>query len=287
MIDLSIIIVNWNTQKLLRDCLGSIFKYTKGLNYEIIVVDNGSADGSVEFIKSLTSSRVNELKNPLINNSLIKNKIIIKLIKNKNNLGFAKANNQGIRIAKGDYILLLNSDTKITENAFKKMVNFAEAKPKLGIAGPKLINPGDRVQKSTAPFYTLPVTAFSLFGGDRWLRRSYQQPQQVDWVEGSCFLVKKKVFNQVGLLDEKFFMYVEEMEFCYRSSRAGWQTWYYPEAEVYHLIRGSSANRQKAVDWIHQGLIYFYQKHFADWQLPVLKCLLRLKAAYAQVFKLG
>ena len=128
---------------------------------------------------------------------------------------------------------------------------------------------------------------FELFGLKRWTRQAPNQTCQVDWVEGSCFLIKREVIKQIGLLDEKFFMYIEEVEFCYRAQKAGFKTWYYPETKVFHLVRGSSPEgKQKAVNWIHEDLIYFYQKHFASWQLAVLKCLLRFKKAYAQAIKL-
>ena len=262
--DLSVIIVSFNTKDILRDCLKSLTLNTqyKILNTETIVVDNGSADGSVEMVEK-------EFPN-------------VRLIKNKKNLGFARANNQGIKIARGEYVLLLNSDTKIVDNALVKMVKFAKSDKKIGIVGPKLLNPDSTPQPSTAPFYTLPVTLISLFGGDRFLRQSYKDIRKVDWVSGACFLIKREVVENIGLLDEKFFMYVEEMEFCFRAQKAGYQVYFYPQAEVIHQVRGSSSvGKQRAILGIYQGLIYFYQKHFASWQLYMLKFLLQTKAAGA------
>jgi len=257
MIDLTVIIVNWNTKKLLQACLNSVLQKTRGIKYEIIVVDNGSTDGSAALVRQFKK---------------------VKLVANKKNLGFAAANNQAIKKARGEYLVLLNSDTLLENNALKKLVDFARSKPRLGILGAKLINPGNRVQCSTGRFYTLPVVALSLFGADRWLRRAPQKACRVDWVEGSCFLINRRVLEEIGLLDEKFFMYVEEMEFCYRAKKAGWQTWYYPKAKVLHLVRGSTPeSKQKAINWIHEGLQYFYQKHFSRFQQAVLKYLLRLK----------
>jgi len=262
MIDLSIVIVNWNTKELLEDCLNSIFKQTKGVKFEVILVDNGSTDGSVEMVKKKFGEAI--------------------LIENKKNLGFAKANNLGIKKAKGQFILLLNSDTKLVGNALTKLIDFANTKSNLGIAGPQLLKQDGTIQPSTAPFYTLPITTISLFKGDKFLRRSPKKTCQVDWVEGSCFLMSRAVLDKIGLLDEKFFMYIEEMEFCYRAKKAGFSTWFYPQAQVYHLTRGSlPENKQRVIWWIYEGLIYFYQKHFAGWQLTVLKFLLRAKAALA------
>jgi GT2 family glycosyltransferase len=260
--DLSIIIPSFNTKDLLQACLQSVFQQTKGIDFEVIVVDNHSTDGSPEMVKKKFPQVI--------------------LIKNKTNLGFAQANNQGMKRAKGEYFLLLNSDTKIKSNALKKLVSLAKKKKDLGIAGSRLLNLNDTPQPSTGPFYTLPLTFISLFRGDHYLRQSPSQTKKVDWLMGACFLIKREVTKKVGYLDEKFFMYVEEMEYCYRAHKAGFGVYFFPRAEVYHLERGSSPEgKQKAVWGIYQGLIYFYQKHFAPWQLAVLKLLLRTKALIA------
>jgi GT2 family glycosyltransferase len=262
MIDLSIIIVNWNTKQLLLDCLSSIFKNTKGLNYEVIIVDNASTDGSTEEIKNL------KLK--------IKNLV---LIENKTNLGFAKANNQGIKIAKGRYILLLNSDTKIVDNSLKKLVDFAKTKPNLGVLGPRLLNKDGSFQPSVGRFFTLPWAILWLMTGDKFLYSSPSQSRKVEWVMGAAFLVSRQAIEKAGLLDENFFMYMEEVEWCWRIKKSGLQIWFYSGAEIYHLVRGSSPEgKQKAILWIYRGLIYFYQKHFAPWQVTMLKLALRIKA---------
>lgn len=263
--DLSIIIISFDTKELLRECLTSVLNQTKGVEFEVIVVDNGSSDTSVEMVKKEFPQ--------------------IKLIKNKENLGFAKANNQALRQSHGEYVLLLNSDTKIVNNALVKLVNFAESKKDLGIAGPRLLNLNDTPQPSAAPFYTLPVTAISLFSGDKFLRQSPSKSTPVDWVSGACFLIKREVIEKIGLLDERFFMYAEEMEFCYRAKKAGYQVYFYPQAEVIHLIQGGSSaswqGKQKAIWGIYRGLIHFYRKHFAPWKLFVLKFLLKAKAVGA------
>jgi len=259
---LSIIIVSFNTKKLLQNCLKSVFSQTKGIDFEVIVVDNASKDGSAAMVKKEFPRA--------------------KLIQNQRNLGFAKANNKGIKQAKGEWLLLLNSDTKIINNALAKLVNFAQKQPGLGIAGPRLLNVDHSPQLSTAPFYTLPITAISLFKGDRWLRQSPEKIKKVDWVSGACFLIKKQVIQKIGFLDEKFFMYVEEMEYCYRAKKNGFLTFFYPGSEVLHFERGSSVDgKEKAILSIYKGLIFFYKKHFACWQVSVLKFLLQTKAGLA------
>ena len=164
-------------------------------------------------------------------------------------------------------------------------MDFAKSKEELGVVGPKLLNPDGSPQLSVASFFTLPKAFVWLLTGDRFLYSSLPQSHSVDWVMGAALMVKKDVIDKVGLLDEKFFMYMEEVEWCYRIKKAGFEIWFYPGAEIFHLVRGGSPaswrGKQKAILNIYQGLIYFYQKHFASWQLPVLKLLLLTKAAGA------
>ena len=266
MIDLSIIIVNFNTEKLLRDCLQSVFKHTQNLSFEVIVVDNNSADGSLKMLEKDFSQ--------------------VRVVASQKNLGFAGGNNEGIRKAKGEFILLLNSDTKLEKNGFLKLVELAKTKKNLGICGPRLLNEDKTTQPSTMPFLRLPMAAIWLFTGDRFLKKSPSLSKRVDWLSGACFLIKREVIDQIGFLDEKFFMYVEEMEYAYRASKKGFQCWFFPQVEVYHLERGRSPEgKRRTIWWIYEGMVYFYRKHFAGWQLDVLKLLLRLKAVLA--FGLG
>jgi len=266
MIDLSIVIVNFNTKELLKNCLRSVFKHTQNLSFEVIVVDNASGDNSLKILRQDFSR--------------------VKVIASEKNLGFAGGNNEGIKKAKGQFVLLLNSDTKIEKNAFLKLIELAKTKEALGICGPRLLNEDKTIQSSTMPFLRLPLAAVWLFTGDRFLKKSPVSARRVDWLSGACFLIKREVIDKVGLLDDKFFMYVEEMEYAYRAFKKGFQCWFFPQVAVYHLERGRSPEgKQKAIWWIYEGMIYFYRKHFAPWQLDVLKLLLRLKAVLA--FGLG
>lgn len=259
---LSVIILNWNTEKLLKNCLQTVFKQTKGLDFEVIVVDNASADGSKTMVKKEFPQA--------------------KVIVNPQNWGYAKGNNQGLKAAKGEWLLLLNTDTKLKARALTNLVAFARTKPKLGVVGPRLLNMDGSFQASAAPFFNLSNTFLWLFSGDRFLYSSPPHPCQVDWVMGSAFLVAQKAIKKAGLLDEKFFMYLEDQEWCFRIKKAGFEIWFYPEAEIYHLNRGSTGGSQKqAIIWIYQSLVYFYQKHFAPWKGFVLKLMLKAKAAGA------
>ena len=303
--DLSIIIVNFNTKDLLKNCLCSLidsngFRINSNAdskkieNYEIIIVDNNSTDKSVEFINQLTnkkvngltSKRVNEFNNSLINNSLINNKLTIKLIENKKNLGFAKANNQALRRARGEYILLLNSDTEVIDDGIDKLLNFLKENKEVDIAGGKLFNKDNTLQPSCGPFYSLPVCFFMLFlKGDKLklTRWSPKKTSEVDWVSGACLMVKRRVFEKLSF-DENIFMYMDEIEFLYRAKKTGFKVFFYPKAKFLHLGAASSEGRKTPVLNIFRGLLYFYKKHHFGWQLFFLKLMLKIKAAGAYLF---
>ena len=279
---LSVIIANYNAKELLKDCLESVFKYTKGLDFEVIVVDNGSTDGSVEYLKTQNS----KLKTTCPAGKRARQNLKLKTILNKENLGFAKANNQGIKIAEGKYILLLNSDTLLKDNVFSKMVDFMEKHPGVSAVGPRLLNADDSKQASVGRFPTLPVVIVMLFkehfGGSRYVRCSPDETGEVDWVMGAALMARKKIFDRIGLLDEKIFMYNEEVEWCYRVKKEKGRIFYYPSAEIIHLWQGSSKTGKKdPILNIYKGLLYFYQKHKNPIELAVLRFLLKLKAGSA------
>lgn len=258
MIDVSIIIVSYNTQELLKKCLESLVKYTKGVNhrpsvikYEVIVVDNKSLDGSRDIVKKIKG---------------------IRLIENDVNLGFSKANNRGIALSKGRYVLLLNSDTFLHENSLGKMVEWMDKNPKVGISTCKLLNVDGSLQPTGGLFPDkLRLLLWSLFLDDipyiETVFGSYHPRaswfvgiKYQDWVTGAFFLIRREVLNKLGGLDEDIFMYGEEMEFCYRASRYGWKIAYVPVTSITHIGRasGTSAN---AILGEYRSLIYFYKKH--------------------------
>ncbi len=275
-IKLSIIIVNWNTRELLRNCLKSISQGLmlnaegKKLNTEIIVVDNGSTDNSIEVVKMLKKSNSN---------------VQIKLIENKKNLGFAKANNQGIEAAQGEYILLLNSDTVAKKGAIVKTIDWMDKNKNVDIVGCKLLNPDGSDQPSVGNFPNLFQVFKMLFldfitGG--WSMQSPNKIIPVDWVMGAFMMVRKKVFNEIGGFDENIFMYMEEVEWCYRAKNQGYKTFFHPLPKVIHIKGGSSkTGKTGPILNIYQGLIYFYQKHKPKWQLFLVRIMLKLKAGCA------
>jgi len=257
---ISIIILSWDTKSLLHDCLKSL----KG-NNEIIVVDNGSTDDSPQMVQKEFPE--------------------VKLIKNLKNLGFGAANNQGMKVAQGDYLLLLNSDTVVGKDAPLKMATFLAENPQVGAVGCRLLNSDGSLQPSAGPFPSLGV-AFVMLFWEHWLknlvRASFKKTTEVDWVMGAALMVRLEVIKKAGLMDEGIFMYMDEVEWCYRIKKAGFKVFFYPGAEITHLFGGSSkTGRQAPILNIYRGLIYFYQKHYSANQLKILKFMLKLKAGGA------
>jgi GT2 family glycosyltransferase len=283
-IDVTIIIVSYNTMRLLEACLHSIYNNISELNFEVIVVDNNSRDGSQEMVK--------------------KNFSDVKLIQNKENLGFSKANNQGIRIAKGDYLLLLNPDTAIMPEALDSMVEFMKKNQKVGAIGPKLIDINGVVQPSAGredTIYTVLLRyctprSFNvkikrilaknhfrkfrkLLGSqvDSYLLRSeIETPTEIDRISGASFLVRRKTIKEVGLLDEKIFLYSEDADLCFRIKKKGWKIVYFPEAKIIHYGGGASGGDFKPVPFCYgvESAHYYFKKHYNKTTSFTVRCAL-------------
>jgi len=252
--DVSIIIVNWNTLDYLRECLNSVIEQTR-VQYEIFVVDNGSSDKSAEMVK-------NDFPE-------------VKLIENKENRGFAAANNQAIPLCKGLNILLLNPDTKVLDHAIDKLVHFMERHPDVGAVTGKLLNSDGTLQKSVGNFYSFWNTLLEnrliprLLPFNKFLARrlvafwDHKTPREIDWARGALLMIRKKVVEQVGLLDEQFYIYGEEIDWCWRIKKAGWKIIFIPEAEVIHY--GKAASNQRRTKMFIQNYKSFYiflKKHY-------------------------
>ncbi len=264
-IEISIIIPSWNTKGLLRNCLKSL-----GSNWEVIIVDNGSTDGTMRMIEEEFPKTI--------------------LIKNKKNLGYGAANNQGMKKAKGDYLLLLNSDTIIKDKAPLLMANYLKNHPQVGVVGCRLLNKDGSLQPSAGPFPSLKIAAIMLFF-EHWLgdlvRSSFEKTREVDWVMGAALMIKRDILSRAGFMDEGLFMYMDEVEWAYRIKKAGYKVVFYPKAQIIHLGWGSSkSGRREPILNIYRGLIYFYKKHCPRWQLPILKLMLKLKAGGAYLLGL-
>ncbi len=271
--EISIAIVNWNVRHLLQRCLRSIFEHSGGLRLEIIVVDNASSDGSVNMVRQDFPQ--------------------VHLIANQDNVGFPRGNNQAIAASRGRYVLLLNPDTEIVGEALDTMVAYLDAHPQVGALGPQLLNPDGSVQSSRRRFPTM-ATAFLestilqlWFPRNRVLSRYYlldradDETQEVDWVMGACLLARRQAIEQVGLLDEDYFMYSEELDWCYRFKKQGWQVVYLPAARVVHH-EGKSSEQVVPARHIHfqRSKVLFFKKHFGPRRAEALRLFLLATYVY-------
>ncbi len=266
MPDLSVLIVNWNVRDLLRHCLHSILANLPPCKLEIIVVDNGSTDGSGEMVRTEFPQ--------------------VHLIANPDNRGFPAANNQGLAVARGRYVLLLNPDTEVVGDALETMVAFADAHPNVGVVGPQLLNPDGTVQSSRRRFPTLATALFEStwlqpYAPRRLLERYYvldrpdDEVQDVDWVTGAALMARREAIEQVGPLDEGFFMYSEELDWCRRFREAGWQVVYLPTARIVHYV-GKSSEQVLPARHIHfqTSKVRYFRKYHGPVAAEVLRLVI-------------
>lgn len=256
----SIIILSYNTKSILQECLTSLFsKIDK--KTEVIVIDNASSDDSVAMVKTLFPQ--------------------VKVVANKENAGFAKGINLGATKATGEYLLFLNSDTTITTSLLTLERNF-HSNPNIAVVGGQLLYPDGKKQRSFGSFYDLRSVTTMLVRGDTGeiRRQANTKPFEVDWVSGGFMMVRRKMFEEIKGFDEHFFMYIEDMELCYRMKKKGYSIVFDPNVTVTHIGQGSS-NRTFAIIHIYKGLLYFYKKHKTSQEYAILKTLLRGKAMSA------
>lgn len=280
-IDLTISIISYNTKNLLRDCLNSIYQNAGEYRFEVILVDNNSKDGSAEMVEKEFSS--------------------VRLVRNRENVGFSRANNQAIKKSKGRYILLLNSDTVFISDASSKMIHFMDTHPEAGVVGGKVFRPDLTAQASTRGPLDVRTLFISFFGlksliptaGREFIvkllgpllgktARSYvdcyqdeNNPVLVDEVSGVCFCVRREVVEQVGLLDENFFMYYEDTDWSARIREKGWKMYILPEASIIHYVQQSV---KKAFDKTFvarcKGVDYYFKKYRDRREILVLKMII-------------
>lgn len=282
ILDLSIIMVSFNTKDLTVSCLNSIVKNTKGIKYEIVVIDNASEDGSFQELKNL---RNNEQRN-------------LKIIKNKRNLGFAAGNNQGWKVAKGKYILFLNTDAEILDNTLSEMVHWMNKNQDVGVASCMLKSKNGLIQPTGGyfptilsvfswmtiqdfPFVDKIIKPFHPLHGRSFFSRGeefYKIKKELDWVTGAFLLTRLSILKEVGGWDETYFMYLEDVDLCYRIKKRGRQkVWYLPQWSIVHLGGGSSTSSFPLLSE-YSGIKRFYKKFYPSWQYPILKFLLKLGA---------
>jgi N-acetylglucosaminyl-diphospho-decaprenol L-rhamnosyltransferase len=272
---LSVVIVNWNVRDLLQACLRSIDAERQALALEVIVVDGASVDGSPEMVR---------LDFPWVN-----------LIECRHNVGFPRGNNLGMEEARGEFVLLLNPDTEIRGNALSSMVSYLEANPDVGIVGPQLHNPDGSIQSSRRRFPTL-ITAFwestwlESIAPASLLRHYYaldlpdDGTSDVDWLVGACLMVRREVVQEVGGMDEGYFMYSEELDWCRRIADAGWRTVYFPEAKIVHHVGRSS---EQALTARHINFQQAKLRYFRKYHGRVAAVILRLFLLTIYLWQLG
>lgn len=259
--ELTVIIVNHNTFTYLEKCLKSLRVSLKnsGIKYEVIVVDNASTDS-----KNL-------------------NKVI--LIKNKKNLGFSVANNQGVSKAKGKYILFLNPDTIILDKAITKLLNFYKSH-KYAFIGPKLLNSDNSTQPSCGKFFTLGVVFAMLFlKGEKTgiTKFSPSDSSYVDWLSAACILTTREIFNKLNGFDQNLFLYNEEVDLLYRARKQGFLCYFYEKTSIIHIGAVTTKGLNSVIQ-TYQGLVYFYKKHYSKINLVILKAFLITKYLMVKIF---
>ncbi len=263
-VDLSVIIVNWNVRDFLDRCLASLRQHVRDLTFEVIVVDNASKDDSVQMVRS---------KYPEV-----------LLIANEANNGFCRGNNQGLEVARGEFVVLLNPDTEVYPGAMETLVAFLRDHPDVGVVGPMLLSPEGLHMPNGTRFPTLRRELMGVFGLHRFNQRAYDlegygredfsQIAEVDVVCGACLMTRQSIVRQIGGLDEQLFMYFEEVDFCRRVKAAGWKVFYVPEARVYHhWMQSVKQDNIAATRRLFRSQFLYFRKHHglaAAWLLRVL-----------------
>ena len=255
---LSVIVVNWNTARLLEACLESIYQHQLRSPFEVIVVDNASTDGSRDMLERRFPQAL--------------------VLENSQNVGFAEAANQGARLARGTVILLLNSDTLVNAPSLDALVDFICQTPDAGAAGGQLFNTNGSFQGGYAHFSCLlQELLIALRVGDiLWPgypshgKASTTRP--VDWLSGACLAIRRDPFIELGGLDQEYFMYGEEVDLQFRLKRAGWKVYYLPHVHTIHL-GGGSQDRWRRRTMVYRGKVLFYRKHYGPWTEFCLRTL--------------
>ena len=248
---ISIVIVSYNVSKLLDECLQSVARALQGIDGEVFVVDNHSVDKTIAMLKE---------KHPEV-----------KVIANEENVGFSRANNQAIRLSEAEYVLLLNPDTVVYENTLHGVLDFMDKHPEAGGAGVRMLTrEGHRAPESRRSIPTPWVAMLKMLGATRryyMSHLSWDEPGQIEAVSGAFFLVRRKALDQVGLLDEDYFMYGEDIDLSYRLLKGGWQNWYVPYDIIHYKGESTQKSSFRYVHTFYQAMLIFFRKHYGHLSL--------------------
>lgn len=275
-VDISVVIVSWNAKRFLEECLDSLRDSTSR-SMEIIVVDNASTDGSPEMVEATFPQ--------------------VKLIKCSENLGFAKANNVGIRASTGRYVSLVNSDVKVIGACFDRLADYLDQHPDVGNVGPRILNRDMTLQSSCRQFPTLwnnfcessglsrIFRKSNLFSGEHMFFFPHDRICDVDVLVGCFWLVRKEAFERVGLLDEDFFIYAEDLDWCRRCWNAGWRVVFFPGSQAIHYRGGSSANDPARFAAEQQrALLQYWEKHHGSIGRLGIRVIIRFRHLVRYLF---
>jgi hypothetical protein len=260
--ELSIIVVNYNTKEFLKNCLKSVFQKMKDIRFEIWVIDNASTDGSLEMLREEFPK--------------------VKIITNKENIGFARANNQAIKKARGRYVFLLNPDTIILDENFKMLIQFMEEHPEAGACGPLVLNKDGTMQRQCKRGLTTFWNSFTYYSGlwrlfpkNKWWRKNFggyfllDKPDdkicEIDNLSGAAMMVRKETIEKVGLMCEDYIMYWDDVDWCFRIKKAGWKIYYVPFTKMIHYggAGGAQLHAFKNLWYFHRGACLFYKRYLA------------------------
>lgn len=275
MIDLSIIIVNYNSKNYLRGCLDSILNQNHKVSIEIFVSDNNSSDGSIDMIKSDFPQ--------------------VTLIENKDNIGYSAAANRAIRESSGRYVLILNNDIEVLNDSLNLMVDTMVKNPTIGLLGCRLLNSNYTLQQSFGYFNLgfLSEAIQKIFFNrykrgnrlvGRYLYKIHKKFKEVDWISGACIMTRREAMDDVGLMDEHYFMFFEEIDLCNRVRKTGWKIYYTPDAKmIHHGGKSSSAEFDRIMIEYRKSQLYFYKKHYGVSYMKILKLYLILKISFLYI----
>ncbi|MGH7245456.1 MAG: glycosyltransferase family 2 protein [Candidatus Levyibacteriota bacterium] len=273
MAELSIIILNYKTPDVTLSCVESLYKFYKNEfeknMFDVVILENGSGDNSLEKIKK--GIAVKKWKHVFV-------------LESKENLGFGNGCNFAAKQSKRAHILFLNSDTTVKSNTLPAMSEFLSSHKEIAVLGGKMVNPDGSNQLSASKFYTLGNFFLMIFGLRRFgvLVSSPAAISQVDWVSGGCMMVQREIFEKINGFDKQYFMYMEDMDLCFRARKKNYQTVFFPSFVVIHALHGSS-NKSFAIMHIYKGLLHFYQMYFPGLQYNLVRFTLRAKA-YTLIF---
>ena len=265
--DMSIVLVGWNNKAYLGPCLDSLYDGKLKSSFDVVVVDNGSTDGSQEMLREQYPE--------------------VMIIQNEKNEGLGRASNQGIEATKGKYVLLLNNDTIVNGPSFDLMVKYMDENPKVGAVGGKLLNEDGSIQACYNNFSTLGEEFLIATRIGELINPGYpavtdsEEEKSVDWLGSACLLLRRKALDEVGLLDDSYFIYGDEADLQFRLKKAGWEVYYLPQATTIHF-GGRSMDRWRRRKMVYRGKMLFYKKNYG----PLQTFLLRLMLAFLSTIKL-